>query len=436
MQKYPEQPSEKWQANGKQNRVKALSRNSIAYWKERIHKPKARQVECANYCVRISHLGRRIFFNLESSEKEIAARKAAEIYKSIIAHGWDDTLEIFRPDLLRKEIEKSTSLPNTLGTLFHYATLFSAARPSTIQGYIRSMRRIVADLMSISKKGKAGSNDLNRFQAFRDEVDATEMSEITPERILAWREHYVARRNSSPSERASAMRTANTHIRNCKSLFSRKYLTLLRKEMNLPNPLPFEGISLPSPGSSRYRSKIDARKILNAAEIDLAPNHTEAYKIFLLALHCGLRVSEIDHLLWKNVDLDESVITIESTEYHQLKSEDSAGQIKIGADITEIFKSFAEQGRSTFVVDDSIPAISDKSRRKYRLATHLRVLKRWLRMKGVTANKPIHELRKEVGSVIARDHGIYAASRFLRHSDIKVTADHYLDIKIEIIPQF
>jgi len=436
MQKNSEEPGEKWQVNGKQTMVKSLSKNSIAYWRERIEKPKIGQVECANYCVRISHLGRRIFFNLKSSEKDIAARKAAEIYKHIIAHGWDDALENFRPDMLKKEKAKVTALPNTVGTLFHYAAMFSAARPSTIQCYVRSMRRIVADLMSISKKGKAGSNDLNRFQAFRDEVDATLMAEVTPERVLAWREHYVAKRNTSPSERASAMRTANTHIRNCKSLFSRKYITLLRQEMDLPSPLPFEGISLPSAGSTRYRSKIDARKILDAADLDLAHSSPEAYKIFLLALHCGLRVSEIDHLLWRNVDLDESLITIESTEHHQLKSEDSTGQIKIGEDITKTFLTFERQENATFVVDDSIPAITDRSRRKYRLASHLRELKRWLRMKGVTAKKPIHELRKEVGSIIARDHGIYVASRFLRHSDIKVTADYYLDIKTEVVPKF
>jgi integrase len=436
MQKNPPEPGEKWQANGKQIPAKALSKNSIAYWKERIQKPTARKTECANYCVRISHLGKRIFFNLNSPEKDIAARTAAVIYKHIIAHGWDDAISIFRPDLEKKQEVKSRDLPNTIGTLIHYASLFSSARPSTVMCYSKSLRRIVADLMSISKKGKADTNDSRRFQAFRDAVDAIPLAEVSPERVLAWREHYVAKRNTSPSSRASAMRTANTHIRNSKSLFSRKYLTLLKQEMDLPSPLPFEGISLPSSGSTRYRSKIDARKILEAAHIDLLEEYPESYKIFLLALNCGLRVSEIDHLLWRNVDLENNLIIVENTEYHQLKSEDSAGQIKISDQITDLFKHFKTESKGLFVVDEMCPALTDLSRRKYRLAPHLRVLKRWLRMKGVTANKPIHELRKEVGSIIARDHGIYAASRFLRHSDIKVTADYYLDMKIEIVPEF
>ena len=56
----------------------------------------------------------------------------------------------------------------------------------------------------------------------------------------------------------------------------------------------------------------------------------------------------------------------------------------------------------------------------------------WLRSKGITANKPLHELRKELGALIATEQGIYAASRFLRHSDISTTARHYADHKARI----
>jgi len=59
-------------------------------------------------------------------------------------------------------------------------------------------------------------------------------------------------------------------------------------------------------------------------------------------------------------------------------------------------------------------------------------LNEWLRAKGVTANKPLYELRKEIGALIATEHGIYAASRFLRHSDITTTARHYADHKARI----
>jgi hypothetical protein len=56
----------------------------------------------------------------------------------------------------------------------------------------------------------------------------------------------------------------------------------------------------------------------------------------------------------------------------------------------------------------------------------------WLRAKGVSANKPLHELRKEIGALIATKHRIFAASTYLRHADITTTARHYADHKARI----
>jgi hypothetical protein len=47
----------------------------------------------------------------------------------------------------------------------------------------------------------------------------------------------------------------------------------------------------------------------------------------------------------------------------------------------------------------------------------------------VTAQKPVHELRKEFGSLVCQNGGLYAASRALRHADVAITAAHYLDKK-------
>jgi hypothetical protein len=50
----------------------------------------------------------------------------------------------------------------------------------------------------------------------------------------------------------------------------------------------------------------------------------------------------------------------------------------------------------------------------------------WLRGKGITSRKPLHELRKEFGSLINQRHGLFAASQALRHSDISTSARHYV----------
>ena len=52
------------------------------------------------------------------------------------------------------------------------------------------------------------------------------------------------------------------------------------------------------------------------------------------------------------------------------------------------------------------------------------------------SKRPIHELRKEVGPLISDEHGIYAASRFMRHADIRITAASYLDKKKRIVAPF
>jgi hypothetical protein len=38
-------------------------------------------------------------------------------------------------------------------------------------------------------------------------------------------------------------------------------------------------------------------------------------------------------------------------------------------------------------------------------------------------------MRKEIGALITKQHGIFAASSFLRHSDITTTARHYAEHK-------
>lgn len=75
---------------------------------------------------------------------------------------------------------------------------------------------------------------------------------------------------------------------------------------------------------------------------------------------------------------------------------------------------------------------SNAVRTYYRCEPVFARLNAWLRSKGITSNKPLHELRKEVGAIVATTHGIYAASRYLRHADITTTARHYADQKERI----
>jgi hypothetical protein len=52
----------------------------------------------------------------------------------------------------------------------------------------------------------------------------------------------------------------------------------------------------------------------------------------------------------------------------------------------------------------------------------------------VKSNEPLHFCRKLYGSLICDKHGIYAASRALRHADIAVTSRHYTSRTENVLP--
>jgi hypothetical protein len=94
-------------------------------------------------------------------------------------------------------------------------------------------------------------------------------------------------------------------------------------------------------------------------------------------------------------------------------------------------KSLFSAKRLRFVGSLGLPVRPRRSStyRHYRCNKIFKSLFAWLKSKGVSSANPLHTLRKEFGSRINEVHGIYAASRALRHADIAITSQHYLDKK-------
>ena len=111
------------------------------------------------------------------------------------------------------------------------------------------------------------------------------------------------------------------------------------------------------------------------------------------------------------------------------KVSDGAGDVPIDKELLAMFRGWHAKADSAFVIEADTEPRSPTTYAHYRAQPDFDALGVWLRSKGVTATKPLHELRKEFGSQICAKAGIYAASRMLRHSDIRVTAQHYLDQK-------
>ncbi|MFK7910942.1 MAG: tyrosine-type recombinase/integrase [Akkermansiaceae bacterium] len=415
-----------------QSLTRAVSRTKVAYWRSRLEKVKSKSgASSPDYSVRIVYKNRRVRFPLNTPNKDAAANKAAEIFKYLLEHGWDDTIASYKPNAKPQQPEESVAPQSTIGDLVAANVKFSSAREQSIITYAKSLRRIVAGVMALDKRRKFPLREECGNVAWKTHVDAVALDELTPALVQTWKQQFL---KANASNGKKSITTVNSLIRNAKALLSKKLLPFLEQELALPSPLPFEGVTMEKPPSCRYHSQIDAKRIMEAAKTTLKEDEPEAYKIFLLALACGLRISEIDHLMWSAFNFAKNILTIEDNTYHRLKSEDSAGEIHLDAGMAALFQVYQKQAGSAFVINSHRPAGRTAGSSAYRCKRHIETLKTWLRNNGVNAPKPIHELRKEIGSVIASEQGIFAASRYLRHSDIRITAAIYADQKQKIVP--
>jgi integrase len=196
--------------------------------------------------------------------------------------------------------------------------------------------------------------------------------------------------------------------------------------LTLPSPLPFAGIGFEKRQSQRYHSNIKPAKLIRAAQKELAETDQPAFLVVLLALGAGLRRMEIDRLEWSAFDWDRKLIKIRRTRVFEPKTETSERDVWIDPEIMAVFRNvYAFRGTlDSFVIEGLSAPGSDKN---YRAKAVFDRLSPWLKGHGVTALKPLHELRKEFGSMVNRLHGLSAAKDLLGHADIGITAAHYID---------
>ena len=175
-------------------------------------------------------------------------------------------------------------------------------------------------------------------------------------------------------------------------------------------------------------------KLIKDARSELAVSDPEEFKIFILAVMVGLRRHEIDLLEWPSFRWDSGVIRIEPTRFFHPKSEDSIGDVAVDAEVMEIFRGYRARAKTDFVIESSREPKMDAIYHYHRCDDSFKKLIEWLRNNGVKTSKPLHTLRKEYGSQINAIHGIHAASRALRHADIRVTNEYYTDSRVRVTP--
>lgn len=416
----------------------ARPKTSTAYWTKKVKKPAGSSL----YGIQIAYKGSRHRFPLETANREAAAEKARGIFLSLVAKGWDETLRELKP--LTVKIAQAA----TIGAWLAAVKATSELRSSTFNTYSQSLRQIASEIAVIGDQPKIGDDGTpmldskrkpllqSRFdyrsggrEAWIVAVEALPLSILTETAVQRWKVDYVARAGGSPDARRRAETSAGSLIRSARALFSAKLRKYASEGLVLPEPLPFAGVDLPKKGSTAYQSKIDAGVLIAAARDELEP---EPLKIFALGLLCGFRKREIDLLIWRQVDFEKSVIRIERTEYFEPKSEDSHGSVDLDPEMVALLRGWKATATGPFVVESTRAPRHETSRANYRCAPHFKTLYEWLRTHGVTARKPLHELRKELGALLASELGIFAAKTVLRHAQISTTASYYTDKKKRI----
>jgi Phage integrase family len=398
-----------------------FGKTDTRYWHEVIFKPSytehGRKRYLETWAARMQWRGRRELFNLNTSNKAAAASKAKDIYATLVGAGWDAALEKFKPEMKRKALL-------TVGDFIKELRGHWSGKPKTFEDYCQKFRSIVSQIFAI----KGGKEKFDYVSGGRDawiaKIGNVKLADVTPDKINKWRIAFVKKAGGNPLEQRRARISCNSIIRQAKSLFAPDLLAHVA--LHMPDKLPFDGVAFYERESMRYHSTVDIEALIADAMKELKQ---EPLKIFLLATMAGLRRNEIDTLQWSAFRWNDAVIRIEMTEHFTPKTTDSGGDVPIDKELVALFRGWHAKATGSFVIESNREPQAALTYTAYRAQEHFDRLVAWLRVKGVTAIKPLHELRKEFGSQVCAKYGIYAASRMLRHADIAITAQHYLDQK-------
>ena len=412
-------------SRGTPNRLRGTPRppgiQDARHWETRIRRRVIRGGGLAEeFSLRLKEGGRAVWFPLFTSNRTEAAKLARDIGLHATREGLASAEAAFK----RPAAPAPAAL--TVGDWLLAAGEACEASPRTVLGYGHALRRIVADVAGLACPESRFDGRAGGAVAWRAKVDAVKLASLTPDAVRRWQRDFCAPHAGNPLALQRARRNANSFVRNARALFGKAVLA--RVTLEPPAPLPFAGVALLPEGSHRYAAKVDFMRLADEARAELRDAEPEVWKALLLALCAGLRRGEIDGLTWPQVDAVRGVVRIETTANFQPKTRTSEREVPLAPGVLRELDALRPQGGGFVIASPhKLPPLTGP--REYRCRDTFDRLVAWLRGKGVTADKPLHEARKEFGSLVTRQAGLFAASRLLGHSSLDVTQRHYAELR-------
>lgn len=412
-----------------------------SYWKSRLeHRSYSRDgktFEVAEWSVRIHFKGIRKSFDLETASKEEAAAKARDIYLSLVAKGWSATVNELAPQpVALTEIDSDST---TVGEFLAEVERTANLKPKTFRYYGSCLRQLAAYVQGVKSDASRFDHHKGGFKAWRQQVDATPLSALTPAAVADYKMLRLKRAGNDPRRKLEVNRSFNSWLRCAKSLFSEAIICKPNFRVKVPrfkvrdgqrgerDVYWFETVDFERQGSMKFQAPtgITYEALVTNARQELRAASPEAYKLFLLCLCSGLRRGEADVCLWTQLNAEDNSIRMEANEYIEPKH-GSGGTVYVDPSLMKELLNFKGPEQDGFVVNSPL-GWKATTYRRYRCEPHWRTLIGWLESNGINARKKVHELRKLFGDAIVKRNGIFAGSAQLRHSTIQMTASHYAD---------
>jgi integrase len=371
--------------------------------------------------MRLAIGGKRRQLSLDTGNKQVAAERAAAIYSMAKDQGWDAAVSAFGT---RRKPTPPPPASATVGAVLRIIEERGThLRTSTKIRIYSALRVVAASAAGIEEFDSRATNAAK--SARRDAIDKIDLATVTPDLVRRWQRDFIAVEGDDDLRQATKKRSADGTL----SAFSRAWTEALSVHYTdaglVMPPNPSKGVKrfrLPTP---RYKSDVDVGALLSDAKTELPP---DGYKTLVLALQFGLRRAEIDRLRWSHIDLAAGRISVESTAQGEVKTGASARVLAIAPGMTDLLTEWRAGVDDGFVILPSA-VLRPKRRPAYRADPVFDKVLKWLRRKGWDCHHPIHKNRKEFGSMISMNFGVFEASEALGHSDVRVTAALYVSAK-------